>query len=125
MVALIRNMYHFSVTSNYTFTKSPLCQEQNHPSVGSGKLFCGQPVAHGRFSGVKKYYYHSQKVLHTRKLSKKRGEAWGKRGGSVGEAWGKLGEAGVFSGEAHFLTLANAVFWGEAIGPSTPFKILN
>ena len=54
----------------------------------------------------------------------KHGEAWGKRAGSVGEAWGKLGEAGVFSGEAHFLTLANAVFWGEAIGPSTPFKIL-
>ena len=26
-------MYQFSVTSNYTFTKSPLCQEQNHPSV--------------------------------------------------------------------------------------------
>ena len=33
VVALIRNTYQFSVTSNYTFTKSPLCQEQNHPSV--------------------------------------------------------------------------------------------
>ena len=53
------------------------------------------------------------------------GEARGKRGGSVGEAWGKLGEAEAFSGEAHFLTLAKLVFWGEAIGPSTPFKILN
>ena len=108
--------------------------------MGNRSLAVGFRVSKSITTTRKKYYHHShlpdsgwgrllgilfQRKKPSKNLSQKRGAAWGKRGGSVGEAWGKLGEAGVFSGEAHFLTLANAVFWGEAIGPSTLFKILN
>ena len=112
-------------------------------AVGNRSLAVGFRVSKSIPTTRKKYYHHSHLpdsgwgrllgILFQRKRCqkniqktfKKHREAWGKRAGSVGEAWGKLGEAGVFLREAHFLTLAKPVFWWEAIGPGTPFKILN